>query len=342
MLAVATTAEGYLMSTAGLRRGDLVEVRGPAEILATLDERGALDHLPFMPEMAAFCGQRFVVDRRTEKICDTIKYSGSRRVHDTVLLGDLRCDGKSHEGCQAECRLFWKEVWLRKVTAESPAAAPPLASDVKALIERTSRHMKYTVEVEGKAEERWWCQNTELPKASEHLALWDPRNYLKEYTCGNVSFGTFLKVTSRAVVKEPQRKLGLIPEVHLKGSRLKPVTDPPLDLQPGELVQVKSIEEIALTLSPEGRNKGLWFDREMMPYCGGTYRVRQRVTKIIDEYRDGRMVVMKTPSVTLDGVTCSGELSLRRWFCPRSIVLYWREAWLRRVEPARSEPKPSA
>jgi hypothetical protein len=129
------------MSTDGLRRGDLVEVRTPAEILATLDDHGALDRLPFMPEMAAFCGQRFVVDRRTEKICDTIQYTGSRRIHDAVLLGDLRCSGASHEGCQAECRLFWKEAWLRKVTADSPAKALPLASVVKALIERTSRHM---------------------------------------------------------------------------------------------------------------------------------------------------------------------------------------------------------
>lgn len=318
----------------GFRRGDLVEVRSPAEILATLDEKGALDRLPFMPEMAAFCGQRFAVDRRTEKICDTIRYTGSRRIHDGLFLADLRCNGASHDGCQAECKMVWKEAWLRPVSAGLPAPSPPKAADLQALIDRTSRHMKYTVEVEGKTEERWWCQNTELPNASEHLRLWDPRNYIREYTCGNVSFGTFLKVTSRAVLQEPQRKLGMIDEIHLKGTREKGVVDPLLNLQPGELVQVKSIEEIRETLTPEGRNRGLWFDREMMPYCGGTYRVRQRVTRIIDEYRDGRMVVMKTPSVTLEGVTCSGEYSLRRWFCPRSIVLYWREAWLRRVEPA--------
>ena len=39
------------MSTVELRRGDLVEVKGPAEILATLDERGALEDLPFMSEI---------------------------------------------------------------------------------------------------------------------------------------------------------------------------------------------------------------------------------------------------------------------------------------------------
>ena len=328
------------MSSAGMRKGDLVEVRGPAEILATLDERGALGELPFMPEMAAFCGRRFVVDRRTEKLCDTVHYTGSRRLRDAVLLEDLRCDGSAHDGCQAECRYLWKEVWLRKVNPGSPAAAPAPAGDMKALVERTSRHVKHTVEVEGAPQERWSCQTTELPKATQHLKLWDPRSYVRECTTGNITFGHFLRVMARVVVQEPMRKLGMIPEIHLPGSRIAPVADPPLGLQPGELVQVRSKEEIADTLNPGGRNRGLWFDREMMPYCGHTFRVRQRVSRFIDE-RDGRMIELKNDCVTLEGVICSGDLSLRRWFCPRAIFPYWRECWLRRVGPATASAPPS-
>jgi hypothetical protein len=44
----------------------------------------------------------------------------------------------------------------------------------------------------------------------------------------------------------------------------------------------------------------------------------------------------KSDCVTLEGVVCSGERSLRRWFCPRAIYPYWRECWLRRVEPRPS------
>ena len=73
-----------------LRRGDLVDVKSPAEILATLDERGELGGLPFMPEMAAYCGRRLTVDRRADKICDTVQFSGSRRLPNSVLLEDLR------------------------------------------------------------------------------------------------------------------------------------------------------------------------------------------------------------------------------------------------------------
>jgi hypothetical protein len=98
-------------------------------------------------------------------------------------------------------------------------------------------------------------------------------------------------------------------------------------------VRVKSREEIAATLSRVGRNRGLWFDREMMPHCGRTYRVRQRVSRFVND-QDGRMIELKNDCVTLEGVVCSGDLSLPRWFCPRAILPYWRECWLRRPAPA--------
>jgi hypothetical protein len=103
-------------------------------------------------------------------------------------------------------------------------------------------------------------------------------------------------------------------------------------LQPGDLVQVKSRDEIAATLNEHGFNRGLSFDTEMLPYCGGTFRVRQRVQHFIDD-RTRQMVQLKTDCVTLEGVVCSGERSVTRWFCPRNIYPYWREAWLRRVNP---------
>src|SRR5438094_248118 len=40
-----------------LRAGEIVEIRSKEEILATLDEKGRLDGLPFMPEMLKYCGQ---------------------------------------------------------------------------------------------------------------------------------------------------------------------------------------------------------------------------------------------------------------------------------------------
>ena len=105
----------------------------------------------------------------------------------------------------------------------------------------------------------------------------------------------------------------------------------PLDLQPGDLVQVRSPTEIAATLDEDGFNRKLSFDREMLPYCGRTFRIKDRVRRIIDD-TTGRMINIPKDCLILDGAVCSGERSAGRWFCPRQIYPYWREAWLRRVE----------
>jgi hypothetical protein len=330
------------MSGEALRRGDLVEVRSPGAILATLDGRGALEDLPFMPEMAAYCGRRFVVDSRAQRVCDTVAYSGSRDMAGTVLLGDLRCSGAAHGGCQAECRLFWKEDWLRKVTPETPAAGLFARSDMDALLERTRRHASQAIEGDKEREDRWRCQATEIPRATRHIKFWDARSFVREYLTRNVGLGRFVRVSARAALRETMRKLGLVPKVHLVGTRTGPAAaDPPLDLQPGDVVEVKSRAEIAATLNREGKHRGLWFDREMMPFCGGTFRVRQRIERFIDD-RDGRMIELKNDCVTLEGSVCSGDHSLQRWFCPRAIYPYWRECWLRRAEGTAYPEAPAA
>src|SRR6267143_1909581 len=327
------------MRDAELRHGDVVLVKSAAEILSTLDAQGALDGLPFMPEMVQFCGRRFEVDKRADKICDTIHYTGSRRLPAAVLLADLRCDGSRHDGCQAECRPFWKEAWLRRVEGATVPAPAPEEQATAALLQLTSGNTKRTVCSEGKTEVRYRCQATDLHAASQHLKLWDPRPYVRECQNGNVAVGRFLRVMTRAAVQEPMRKLGLVPEVHLPGTRTAGKSpEPTLDLQPGERVQVKSKEEIAATLDAKGRNRGLWFDREMLPYCGSVFEVRRRVSRFVDD-RSAKMIELKSEAITLQGVVCSGDLSLRRWFCPRAIFPFWRESWLRRVDP---QVKPDA
>jgi hypothetical protein len=325
------------MKDGALRRGDLVEVKTPTEILATLDERGCVDSLPFMPEMAALCGQRLTVEARAERICDTIHYTGSRRLLNTVYLGDVRCAGEAHGGCQAECRFFWKEDWLRRIDP-GVSQRPGIALEgLDALLERAKRAARVTRSVEGKSEEVWRCQATELPHATEHIRLWDPRSYVRELACGNVPLGQFARVMTRAATWEPLRKLHLLPEVPVRGSRTGAVVDQPLNLQPGEWVQVKSKAEIASTLNEKGFHRGLWFDIEMLPYCGRTFRVRQRVQRFVDD-KTGKLVELKNDCITLDGAVCSGDLSVRRWFCRRQLYPYWREAWLKRVEPPHPGP----
>lgn len=334
------------MTANPLRRGDLVEVRSPAEILATLDERGWMEGLPFMPEMAACCGRRYVVGSRADKVCDTIQYTGSRRVPNSVLLRDLRCNGAEHDGCEAECLIFWKESWLRKVEADTPPPPPVDPQALQALLERTRSHMSRTVEVKGKQRVRWACQNTELLGASQLLGYFDPRPFINEFTNGNASLGHVVTITARAVQAELLRKVGARPHAPVQGTGTgeDDPNRPPLNLKAGDWVRVKSLEEIAATLNPEGFSRGMWFDREMAPYCGKIFKVRRVITRFIDENDSrerGKMIKLGAPAVTLETVVCKGEHSLGRWFCPRFIFPYWRECWLERVEPPPAGFDPS-
>ena len=74
------------------------------------------------------------------------------------------------------------------------------------------------------------------------------------------------------------------------------------------------------------------WDAELVPYCGGTYKVLKCVTKIIGE-RTGKMREMKSPCIILDSVVCQARYSSCRLFCPKAMYPYWREIWLERVEP---------
>jgi hypothetical protein len=104
-----------------------------------------------------------------------------------------------------------------------------------------------------------------------------------------------------------------------------------LNLQPGELVRVKPYEEILKTLNTNNKNRGLFFDAEMVPFCGQTFRVLRRVNRILNE-KTGKMSHFKNECIMLENVFCTSRYSERRYFCPREIYSYWREIWLERVE----------
>lgn len=99
-----------------------------------------------------------------------------------------------------------------------------------------------------------------------------------------------------------------------------------LDLQPGEMVQVKSYHEIFLTLDHAGKCQGLAFTREMKDFCGQQHRVFRRMELLFNEYTREHRTMKNT--VLLEGVYCRGT----GFGCDRACFHFWREAWLRRVE----------
>jgi hypothetical protein len=183
------------------------------------------------------------------------------------------------------------------------------------------------------------------------LRWWNPLQYFEDYRAGNVTAGRLvsgLAYASYAYVTHPrlralapafhwlydrfQAAIGGIPFPRRYGTipqgRATPQSD--LNLRSGELVRVKSYAEVLATLDTNNKNAGLFFDAEMVPFCGRTFRVRDRVQQFIDE-KSGKMTTLKTPAVILDKVWCQSRYSACRVFCPRSIFSWWREVWLERV-----------
>lgn len=331
------SADGSIPHALGLRAGDLVEVRTEQEILGTLDQSGRLDGLPFMPEMLQYCGRRARVFRRADKTCNTVGDFTSRRMTNAVHLADFRCDGGHHGGCEAGCLLFWKEAWLKPVSAGWPEAHPPVADrgrrseGAAAGMTRDALEALTTRPDPGAEPDRAFvCQATELPRATTPLRWWDPRQYIRELRSRNVSVGGLVRALALAWYNAVQRRLGRREYPHVAGVLGQKTPSRRLDLQPGERVRVRSREEILATLNQRRRNRGLWFDVEMLPYCGGEYRVLRRVTQIIDDHT-GRMMHLPGDCIVLEGVVCQGHLSRDRLFCPRSIYPFWREIWLERI-----------
>jgi hypothetical protein len=307
--------------------GDLVELRPPADILATLDAEGRLDGLPFMPEMLAYVGGRYRVSARLERACDTIgSHSTVRRIPDAVLLDDLRCDGVAHDGCQAGCRIYWKEAWLQPAAREAAPRREVSAADLGALTRRVSN---VVTGVDDNAPV-YRCQATTMVEASVPVTRREsPHSFVEELRSRNVGPVRFVRVVARTLAEGVARRLHLISYglfMPYDASRRDRGAETP-ELRPGQLVRIRSKEQIARTLGPNGKNKGLWFDREMLVYCGKTARVLRRIDRFVDE-RTGKMHELRNDCYVLDGIVCSGDRSTGRRFCPRAIYPFWRACWL--------------
>lgn len=293
--------------------GDLVEVRSVPEILSTLDGKGTLENLPFMPEMLAFTGRQFRVASNAFKTC--VDDQDMRQLSDTLFLEEVRCDGSSHGGCDRGCLIFWKTEWLKPAGTNSETA-------------ETSGGTLSTTDLVALAQQdgRSFCQSSEIINASQPLPWWDAKQYLWDLKYNRVPFVRFTqslfiafynKVASRAKL----RTWGAVTGTQTARNRSKP-----LNLQRGELVRVKPLSAIKETLDTEGKNQNLLFAAAMTKFCGQVLRVRGRVENIVLEATQDQRQIKDT--VVLEGATCDGVCHR---LCPRQSFLFWRECWLERV-----------
>jgi hypothetical protein len=331
-----TSTQAPAATSATPRAGDVVRVRSKEEILATLDANGRLEGQPFMPEMLAFAGRELPISAIAHKTCDTISRpsTGMRELDHTVHLAGARCDGSAHGGCQAGCLLYWREEWLETTDGaplrEGLQTPGPVATEETLEADTVAR-----IDDDGACVYR--CAATEVLQATRPLPPLEPTQYVADVRSGNfaalyvlrgllvLAFNKF-QALSRKVLPRRLRIADGRAFPFYRGTG--PGTAPePLGLQPGELVEVKSKDEIMAALGPNSKNRGLIYDGEMLPFCGRRARVLRSVDRIIDE-QTGRMIHLRD-CVILDEITCMGRYHR---FCPRAIYPYWREAWLKRVE----------
>jgi hypothetical protein len=303
-----------------LRPGDLVEVRPPDEILRTLDGDGAMDHVPFMPEMVALCGQRFRVARRVVKTCfsGVGSYAAMRRFRndDVLVLEAPRCDGEAHDGCQKGCVLLWRETWLRRAAVDdAPTTIPAEAR------ERLRARLKTRT-----GRDTYFCQASEILKATTHLSRRDQlRLSVAEIRAGNCGVLQMAARLATWFYWKVRRKL--VGEYAAGPGTVKSLD--PLKLLAGERVRVKPMDAIRQTMDATGHNRGLYFSPDLRLACGREYRVRDRLDRIIAD-GTGEMKRLRN-TVSLDGSVCACPY-INVGGCSRAELIYWREDWLLRSE----------
>ena len=295
-----------------LSPGEIVEIRSEKEILATLDENGTLEGLPFIAEMRKYCGGRFRVLKHVTKII--VEGVGAGRIKDTAILVGVTCDGEANEGCRRTCPLLWKEAWLKRVNDNN--AQNGTVGSIPLAAEKNQLDLPGVISV---------CQSVNLLKATSPIHKWDFRQYIWDITSG--VYGPTEGVRSILTLLSARiQKLLVGKKPSPLGGRLKRTPSATLDLEPEELVEVKSKEEILATLDSMGRNRGLYFTPEMVKHCGKRFRVLKRLNKMVNEKTGEMMKIANT--VLLEGSICDGKA---HGGCQRLCYCLWREIWLRRV-----------
>jgi hypothetical protein len=304
------------------RPGDLVQVRSAEEIVSTLDQDGALGGIPFMPEMAALCGQQFRVAKRAHKTCE----HGMHRIPsgDVVHLAGVRCDGSAHGGCQYQCLIFWKEAWLKRAVSDAVIGG---ASDCSPGDKLSSLK---TSDDDSSGRLRYRCQATEISRFSVPLRLRETSQFLQDLRSGNVGLRE-LRIT---VASAYDYICWLVYRfIHRKALREKKrMPTGGVHFKPDDLVRVKSRKEIFQTVDYIRTTRGLELSVDMLRFCGREFRVAEPVQRIID-VDTGYLKELKNECIVLEGVSCGGAFMM----CPHNYYHFWRADWLEMRSAVRKE-----
>ena len=100
----------------------------------------------------------------------------------------------------------------------------------------------------------------------------------------------------------------------------------------GDLVEIRSADEIFGTLDEQGRLDGLPFMPEMLKFCGHRVRVQSRAHKTCDTILSSGFRRMES-AVHLADLRCDGG---SHGGCQAACLIYWKNAWLRPINDSSS------
>ena len=298
-----------------LRPGEVVRVKSFEEICVTLKEDGTTEGLAFQAEMHKYCGRTFRVFRRVKKLIIENVNTGLRGIRNTVILDGIECNGTAHGDCCRACFFLWKEAWLAR--ADHQRQEKPWSDN---LIVSERGKVDLAIPPSSKA-----CQSISLINATCPLSRFSLKPYIWDIKDNSSRLPRSLFLLSVSLARKILRIFRIRTPSKLGGTQEKtPSAD--FDLKPGDIVEVRSLDEIRSTLDKSGKNRGLGFTREMKRFCGSQLAVLKPVDQIIVEGTGEIRQISHT--VILKEGNCDG--SAHSW-CPRNCYLLWRKAWLRKI-----------
>jgi hypothetical protein len=102
----------------------------------------------------------------------------------------------------------------------------------------------------------------------------------------------------------------------------------PDQIQPGDVVRVRSKEGINKTLNRFRNTRGCTFFPEMYRYCGQEYKVLKKVEHFFDE---ANHKMLKCNGIfLLENSYCQGTV-IYVGECNRNCLLFWHVSWLEKV-----------
>ena len=177
--------------TRKLKVGDLVEVRSREEISperSTSGDGSMACHSCRRCSPSAASSSRFTSER-TKPATRCSRFAGGSSIKRSISIRGVVMDPHT-----ADARLvalfFWKNEWLKPVNGKSadntPSDRVPPPSTISGLKEADVFARAQTTDPHTGGL-LYSCQATQLPYATTDLACWDMRQYIEDYTSGNVS-----------------------------------------------------------------------------------------------------------------------------------------------------------